>query len=101
MKKAVFIISIVLNFILIVMIVVGISFCRKTTLQMIIRYNIEEAQLQEVFLKELDSNDPKRIEAIKDVMRRNVNNGKGFEKEWAELLKCNYPFSYFLLNSDN
>ena len=86
-KKFIFTFSIVLNVILIVTIVTGIKFTRNTAFNVLADCTIAEVRLQELFVKELDSADPKRIEAVKDLMRRNIKNGKNSAITWAEASK--------------
>ena len=83
MKKATLVVSVALNVILVVLIAGSIRYSRRTAFQTIADATTAEVRLQEHILKELDSNDSKRIEVVKDIMRRNIENGKKVAGTWS------------------
>ena len=87
MKKATLVLSIALNIILIVLVVVGIRYSRRTAFQTVADATAAEVRLREHFLKELESGDSRRIEAVKEMMRRNIKNGKQAAATWGSAAK--------------
>ena len=87
MKKAMIVLSIVLNIVLIVLIVGGIRYSRRTVFRTVAEATTAEVRLQEHFLKELESGDLKRIEVVKDMMRKNIENGKRASASWESAVK--------------
>lgn len=83
MKKAVLVLSVVLNIILIVLIVGGIRYSRRTAFRTVADATTAEVRLQEHFLEELESGDSQRIDAVKGMMRKNIENGKKAAASWG------------------
>ena len=83
MKKAIFVISVVLNIALIVLVAGLVRTSRNTAFRTMSDVATSEVRLQEHFLSELESGDLKRIEAAKTTMRRNIENGKKASETWA------------------
>ncbi|TAN37812.1 MAG: hypothetical protein EPN23_04675 [Verrucomicrobia bacterium] len=87
MKKVILAVSLALNAILATMIVVVHRVHRSAAFQSVSAMTIAEVGLQEHFIKELDSGDSRRIEAVKETMRRNIQNGKQAAATWAAAAK--------------
>jgi len=87
MKKAMLVVSVALNIILIVLIVGGIRYSRRTAFRTVADVTIAEVRLQEHFLKELESGDSQRIDAVKEIIRRNIENGKKVAADWTSASK--------------
>ncbi|MBT3193655.1 MAG: hypothetical protein HN341_14000 [Verrucomicrobia bacterium] len=72
MKKLPFVLSVVLNVVLIVAIVVLHRTSKEVTFRVIADAAAAEAQLQQYVVAELDSGDAVRIENVRQMLKRNI-----------------------------
>ena len=82
MKKLLFVLSVILNIVLIAAVVVAHRSVKRTTFRTIADATAAEVRLQEHILTELDSGDAERVGKMKDLLKQNIENGKQAAVRW-------------------
>ena len=84
MKKLPFIISLVLNVVLIVALVTFHRIHRRVVFKTASNFTAAEVRLQEHILKELGSGEQDKIEHVKTMLRNNIENGRKVASDLRE-----------------
>lgn len=82
MKKALLIVSLIVNVFLVVAIVWLHGYSRDTAFKAVADATDAEIRLQQYILKEIESDDSTRIQAVKEMLRRNIAQGKKSAAVW-------------------
>ena len=82
MKRRILIVSTALNIVLVGALLWVRTSARDTSFTMLADATDAEVRLQAHILAELESNDPTRIAAIKQTLRRNIESGHRSAADW-------------------
>ena len=87
MTRLPLILSVVLNVVLIVALVGLHRACRRMGFQAVADAAAAEVRLQEHILAELESGEQARIDKVKEMLRRGIQNGNIVEQDFRSLTK--------------